>query len=164
MVRERTVSTELEMLQSLRQTSAAKLLNIGRSTLAESSDAPRNEDGSYSAPALIRWFVAKRLAETAADPMLGASNDCPHLARYRKIRADLLQLEYEEKCGALVSVEHTRCTLARWASLIRNKVEQLGHRYGRELVVSMTETLCQCRDLIQTGFPANETGEGETND
>jgi|GEM_PF-2368067 len=41
-------------LERLTQTDAAKMLGVCRSRLAE-SDAPRNSDGTYNLPAVIKW-------------------------------------------------------------------------------------------------------------
>lgn len=62
---------EFQKVESLTQTEAAKMLRVPRSTLA-GWDAPRNGDGTYNLPRVIRWAFAfgPWRSEQARDDML----------------------------------------------------------------------------------------------
>lgn len=54
-------------LSRLNQQQAANLLGVTSRTLRDWADAPRNGDGSYDGPQLVRWFVERAAGNTEFD-------------------------------------------------------------------------------------------------
>jgi hypothetical protein len=157
----RTVSAENEVLSSISQTAAARLLGIGRSTLAE-SDAPR-EGGRYSAPELVQWYVAKRLAELPADAdMLGG--DSPAMERFRLARAKLAELDLQEREKSSVPIGDLLPILAGVAGPLRKCGDDLGKLHGPGAQALLNAALQAYLDALQRAFDSLGAPDVTTSD
>jgi hypothetical protein len=164
--KKRIVSDEAAVLDALSQTSAARLLGVARSTLAEAADAPRSADGTYPGARLVRWFLSRRLAESAAagDPML-AVGDSPALERYRRARASLAELDYAERCGSVTSTEVLFAELLPIMQRVRTAGELLGREFGPAAQAVLTTAVDECcAELTRRMEPPVDTASDVTTD
>lgn len=69
---------------------------------------PRNEDGSYPAPAVIDWYATRRAeaAQAELEQFRAAAADAGgHNERWQKARADKLEIEVAERLGEFARTE-----------------------------------------------------------
>jgi hypothetical protein len=82
-------------------------------------------------PGLLKAYVAKELAkQSQSDPMTGPSS--PNLERWRAARADLAELEREQREGNLIPREEIHDGLVRLAARLRKFGETLQRQFGPE--------------------------------
>ena len=89
-----------------------------------------------------RWNLSKiarwRLRRIAEHRPLVAEDQ---LARFRKLRADLLEIEKDERKKNLVPIHELQPKLMRLAALIKQLGEQLGRTYGEDAREMVQDTL-----------------------
>lgn len=95
-------------------------------------------------------------ATAAMDDLIVAAGDSPNLERYRLAKAQLAELELEQKRRAVIPREMARNALGRIASLWRRYGERLGKRHGPEEVLSFNETFEEARRVIDDEFCSDE--------
>ncbi len=134
-----TIHEQKETLRRLSQTVAAEMCGVSVRQF-QRWDAPRNADGTYSAPALLQWMVERAKAEAAGDPLLVGS-DSPSLERYRAARADMVELELQTKRGQLLDLESFYEWWGVAAGLLRRRLEMLQRLYGAEAAALVTDGL-----------------------
>jgi hypothetical protein len=112
-------------LSSLTQQEGAALLSVTARTLRDWADAPRNADGSYNGPQLVRYYVAKLTTGGEFD------NQRERLAA---AQADKVEMENALRRGALVDVS----TVSRfWSEVLANcrtRLLGMGSKLGPQLV------------------------------
>lgn len=64
---------------------------------------PRNRDGTYSAPACVRWWIDKEKDSAVGGSAMSGECDSPALERYRLARAESSELDLKTKKGELIS-------------------------------------------------------------
>ena len=98
----------------------APLFDVSETTILQwvnEHDCPRNANGMYSLPAVIAWRL-----EAVQETNKSTSDKCPHNARWRKARADMLIINLKEKQGQLVPVENVE---EKWGSLLTQLKQHL---------------------------------------
>ena len=89
-----------------------------------------------------RWNLSKiaqwRLRRIAEHRPLVAEDQ---LARFRKLRADILELDKEQRRKTLVPMHELQPKLMRLAALIKQLGEELGRAYGEDAVEMVRDTL-----------------------
>lgn len=153
MPRKQTPAVESE---SLSGAALARLLGVSRSTPGKWSQegCPRNQDGSFSLPAVVQWRV-DRAANT--DPML-SGGDSPATERYRLAKARLAELELGERRRALLPRAVVHEALARLGVMLRGFGERLAtDPAAKEHHADLHETLDDFdRDVARAFSPENE--------
>ena len=94
-------------IYSLSQQDAAALLGVTARTLREWSDAPRNANGSYPGPDLVKWAISR------AAPDSGEFDS--QRERLAAAQAEKVEAENAVRRGFLADV---RAVLAAWTDLI----------------------------------------------
>lgn len=115
--------------------------------------------GRYDLSEILRWLLSDGPLRTRGDIESGpidelvcGSGDSPNLERYRLARAQLAELELEQKRRAVFPRDMARSVLGRVASLWRRYGERLGKRHGPEEVVSFNETFTEAQRVIDDEF------------
>lgn len=163
-----TVQEQKEVLATLKQGAAAWMLGISPAKLCQMSrrgDLPaacQNPDGTYDARELIRWHASQTSEPLGdlgdGDPLL-AFGESPALERYRLARAEMVELDLEERRGFLIPRDRVRLTLLRWASILRAVGDRLGKKFGNDAIDTINEALDDCARVV-----ADEFGNGDSHD
>lgn len=132
-------------MQALTQTAAGWLLNMPTRTLRDLSGLPRNDDKTYNARHLVDWLKRGANGPADDDPLLsGPIGTSPALERYRQHRADLAEIELNERRGRLVDVDE----LTEWwesevAGPLRRAVGALKRKHGPDAARIVEKALTQ---------------------
>ena len=114
--------------------------------------APRNQDGSYDARALIAWRLERDIENSESDPLMAGSNS-PALERFRSARADREELELAVRREQLIDVEEF---LTWWdteiASPLRKGLDRLQKKHGNDAVKLVAAGLNQSGGAVSSRF------------
>ena len=110
--------------------------------------------------AIDAWTARKVEQATEAlrkgnDPLL-SGGDSPELERYRKARADLAEMERDERNGSLIPRQQLEPAFVQYASAIRRAGEGLQRRYGNEAAAMLNEALDDAERIIRQSFGGNQ--------
>lgn len=157
---------------AVNQSELAELFDVSIDTIAAwRKKGMPGTTGRYDVRQILTWLRSDgpwrpRASESVAGPGLDdlfvAGGDSPNLERYRLARAQLAELELEQKKRALFPRDAARSVLGRVASLWRRYGERIGKRHGPEEVVSFNETFDECRRVIEDEFGGNGLPEDGT--
>jgi hypothetical protein len=141
-----TTQNQIEQLKALNQGAAAWLVGQSSRTFRDST-APRNPDGTYNGKSVADWI--RQSASPDADPML-AGGDSPNLERYRKAKAELAEMDAQERQGRLVDVD----ALAEWwsteiAAPLRRAMATLQLQFGAEAEAIIAAALQKAEAAIE---------------
>lgn len=151
-----TVEQQRKCLEALSQTAAALLVGLTTRGLQKAQPpAPRNGDGSYSGPQLVQWVISRSQSAEGDDMLDGG--DSPELTRYRSARADLVEMERDERRGSLVNVD----SLVEWwssdvAAPIRRAIDALCKQFGPAAAALVTTALTKAEAAVAAKQPAKE--------
>ena len=112
------------------------------------------EDRKYPLDKIAQWLRAsgpwRPTRKAAADPDLveDASPDSPELERYRGYRADLAEMERDERRGKLLSTERARELAYSVGDLWRSIRRRLVKRFGRGAGELVDEGLRDLRSVV----------------
>ena len=116
-------------LATVKQKQAAEVIGRPASFLRD-NNPPRNEDGSYSIPALVRWFVQWEVDRAVPDDL--KEEKLKEEINVLKERNRKLQFENEVTAGNMADIRSLREMLAGLAVPIR----KLGELIGRKATVT----------------------------
>lgn len=146
---------EREALSRLTAASAAWLCGMSNSGFrAADPPAPRNQDRTYDAQAVVEWHLSRKLASLPTDPLLLSGGDSPSLERYRLSRAKLSELEYSLKCRSVVPLDEMRGVVVQLGHHIRHIGEQLARRYGPAAQTLLNGSLQEFDAMHEKAFDA----------
>lgn len=131
---------QMRALQGLLQTPAAYLLGVSARKLRDYADAPRLDNDTYDAKALVAWWTGRAAGSADPDPLL-AGGMSPALERYRLARASREELELDARRRVLLPREGVHHGLAAIARIIRGCGERLQRQCGREALEILNESL-----------------------
>src|SRR5689334_4674268 len=114
-----TTRQQVDVLKSLTQGAAAHLLGLGPRVFRDKHDAPRNDDGTYDAVALVAWWRDQAVVGAGGDPELLASGDSPALEKYRAAKAALAELDLLERKRTLIPTDQANQLLSIWTAAVR---------------------------------------------
>ena len=101
---------------------------------------------------VVPWLLARQLRRTTGDdPALDGPSDSPALERYRAAKADLAEMQLERERGELISRDHVRAALGRWAGPLRRAGEILEKQHGQSARKVLDEALAQCDEIAESG-------------
>jgi phage terminase Nu1 subunit (DNA packaging protein) len=161
-------------LRKLNQQDAAYILGVTSRSLRDWADAPRNDDGTYDAQALVRWRTEKLEGSGTLD--LNAER-----ARLAKWQADKTEQDVELRAGRMLDAEAVQQWVAGMIATARQRLVQLpetvrqiappehGERITREVRRLVHEALAELAasrgdapvaDVPALGAPADADGDG----
>lgn len=100
-------------INALSQTQVAALLGVTPRTVRDWADAPRNGDGSYHGPAIVAYYIAKRVGADGED----GERHPTQRERLAAAQAEKVESENRVRRGELVEVEQVG---AEWDDLVLN--------------------------------------------
>lgn len=105
-------------------------------------------------PAVVDAYLDRELTKRIDrnDGLVVEGGDSPNLERCRLAKAQLLELELQQKKGVLLPREKVRSGLGRFAAIIRQLGERLGKRHGPEVFGSVNDALDDCQRVIDDEF------------
>jgi phage terminase Nu1 subunit (DNA packaging protein) len=131
-----SVETDRQTVRAISQTVAAEVLGFRSSgSLRALRGAPRGRDGRYDLTQLVPWFLSRHSAGPTADgddAAMAASPDCPHAIRWRKERADQMEIKTLAMRNEVIRIETLHTTHDQLAATLRRIGDQLGYRFGPE--------------------------------
>jgi len=98
-------------INALTQTQVAALLGVTPRTLRDWADAPRNGDGSYFGPAIVAYYIAKRVGADGED----GERHPTQRERLAAAQAEKVEVENRVRRNELVEIEQVG---AQWDDLI----------------------------------------------
>ncbi len=120
---------------SLTQRSMARILGKSPSNLtywADKFSMPKNPDGSFSAPDVIRWLTEREYKKgIAAQEKLATSTNLEFDAgsdwdkRYKKARSLREELRYEVDLGRVANVDQVKTSWTRVLSMLRSTLQAI---------------------------------------
>lgn len=90
-------------------------------------DCPRNDDGTYSLSAVVKWREECLAADTE---LCGGGSDSPALEQYRAAKARLAELDLQERTKNLVDRAHTVKCMMEFGAVIRSCGADLERKHG----------------------------------
>lgn len=113
------------ILNGLNQQTAAALLSVTARTLRDWVDVPRNPDGTYNAPALVAYYVAKMSGDAEYDTQR---------ERLAAAQADKYEMDNAVRRGQLADVPATERAWAECVVNARSRLLGMGSKLGPQLV------------------------------
>ena len=98
-------------ITNLSQIQVATLLGVTPRTLRDWADAPRNGDGSYSGPAIVAYFIAKRCGSENGE----GERHPTQRERLAAAQAEKVEAENRVRRGELCEIEQVG---AEWDDLV----------------------------------------------
>lgn len=139
-------------LESVNQRLAAKVIGKPASFLRD-NNPPRNEEGSYCIPDLVRWFVEREVGQVAPDPL--KEEKLKEEINVLRERNRKLQFENEETAGNMADVRGQREMLAGLAIPLRKFGELAGRKpsmTGPDVQQMVNRTIEDYLRLLDEGF------------
>lgn len=115
----------------------------------------RNKE--YPLDKMLQWAKINRWCKSA-DPLL-AGGDSDNLERYRGVKADLAELDLEERKGTLIEPEEVRDTYIQSLRFIRDAAEQIDRQYGNDAFLIIHEAWERAERYVMDEL--NDNGGGE---
>lgn len=109
----------------------------------------------YKLDKIVQWlrktgpWRARNAPSNTSDPLL-AGPDTPQLERYRAARADLAELEREERKRNLIDREKAHGLFIRAAHVFRSTGESLARAYGPEAAKLFNDGLLEAIGIVDT--------------
>ena len=100
-------------INALTQTQVAALFGVTPRTVRDWADAPRNGDGSYHGPAIVAYYLAKRVGADGED----GERHPTQRERLAAAQAEKVESENRVRRGELVEVEQVG---VEWDDLVLN--------------------------------------------
>lgn len=110
------------------------------------------KSGAYDLRAILKWAIAEGLIVPIAIPQQSEDGG---LNRQRQIKADLLEMELQQRKSELVSRIELRNGLGLLAVMIRQMSDRLKNRYGPDAAMSVNEMLDDYHRVITHEFGAD---------
>lgn len=138
----RSTSFQKEIIESLSQQATAHLLGITSRHIRDHR-TPRKDDGTYSGPEAVQWFVEKKIKE--ARQKWEAESDEYRTAKERQAEAKAIKLEEEAKGvqGTYVSRAEAGQKMAAALSAIRTTFESLPKAMAASIPEDIREMFIQ---------------------
>ena len=116
------------------QAVAAEVLGVDARTLRRWEAAPRRGDGTYSLRELVAWRIREVEAEYMAAGADTTGQGSDGLERFRRARAELVELDLRERRGELLIAADVYSDLLIAAGAIRNRLMGLSHSLPPQLI------------------------------
>lgn len=133
------------------------------------------QNGHFYLPEIIEWcrenvWKSRRELDDFGDPLTptGDGFNSPALEEYRKWRAKLAELDYNERNGKLVDVSAINAAMIGVAQTLRVAGEQIARGWGNGPIEILNEALDeaeeQIREQFSRGADPEEQEDGEDDD
>lgn len=98
----------------------------------------------------MEWAKVNRWCKSS-DPML-AGGDSDNLERYRGVKADLAEMDLQERRKEMVNLDVVRPVFLNALVYIRNCGEKLDRQFGNEALAILLDAWDQATDYISHEF------------
>ncbi len=103
--------------------------------------------------------VPRGNAEPSEDDLLLTTEaDSPAIERWRSHKADLAEMDVEERRGQLASVDFIREKSVPVASLAKSCGEELGSKFGAEAQTTFNDFIASCKGMIKNALEELRNG------
>jgi hypothetical protein len=157
-----SVDQERRAVQVVSQTVAAEVLGFkSAGSLRAMRGAPRNKDraATYSLMELVPWYVAHERAGGVDPDAAAMTGDCPHAIRWRKERADQMEIKSANMRKELIHVSVVNPTLQKAAAILRGGIEQLERDFGAEAASVMRDAVSDALAAADTLVPGGSEAD-----
>lgn len=113
--------------------------------------------GNYPLSEMLQWAKYNKWCKSA-DPLL-AGGDSDNLERYRGVKADLAELDLEERKGTLIEPDEVRDTYVQSLRFIRDAAEQIDRQYGNDAFLIIHEAWERAEKYVMDELDDNGDGE-----
>ncbi|QDU15505.1 hypothetical protein CA11_33300 [Gimesia maris] len=111
--------------------------------------------GNYVVRDVVEWAKINKWCQSS-DPLL-AGGDSDNLERYRGFKADLAELDVQERREELVNIEKVKPVFITCLGFIKAAAEKLDRQFGNDAFNIIIEAWEQAQEHCRS-----ELGEGET--
>ena len=136
------------------QTNVARVLGLRSPGAVRNWDCPRNTDGKYNIPAVIKWRIEQeviRMVPTDLDPdLIGAPSD--KLEELRGVKVELAKLDLSQRHGELLVKDDALLIMRTLASLVRNATAQLQREYGNDAADIIREAIAELEPRVNAAL------------
>lgn len=126
---------EIDSLRSLTQKTAGWLIGRTDRQLRNCPDAPRNEDGTYNAQHVVRWWIEKQTASLDTGPTTD------NLERLRGIEGDIRALKLDQMRGSVVALEDVAHAANVILGGIRKSLIALQREHGADVAMVVADAV-----------------------
>lgn len=102
----------------------------------------------------MEWAKVNRWCKSS-DPML-AGGDSDNLERYRGVKADLAEMDLQERRRQMVNLEAVKPAFIGALSHIKNAGEKLDRQFGNEALAILLDAWDQAMDFIEHELPDDD--------
>lgn len=107
---------------------------------------------------MLQWAKINKWCKSA-DPLL-AGGDSDNLERYRGFKADLAEIDVQERREEMVNLEKVKPVFLKSLGFIKAMGEKLDRRFGNEALEILLEGWEQSTEYIKHEF-GDDTNDGE---
>jgi hypothetical protein len=117
----------------------------------------------YDATAVVAALVAYRLEQNQVEieEESIAGSDSPHAERIREYRADLLEMERDNKRAQLIPRNQLEGPLGNLAMVLRNAIDMLARRFGNDAAGIMNDAINEAEAGWEELATASETNTSD---
>ncbi|WP_298860940.1 hypothetical protein [uncultured Gimesia sp.] len=120
------------------QKELADSIGIGERTFAAwLKEGCPGEPKNYVIRDVVEWAKVNKWFPSS-DPML-AGGDSDNLERYRGVKADLAEIDLQERKGVLIDPDKVRDVYVQSLRFIRDAAEQIDRQFGNEAFLIISE-------------------------
>lgn len=120
------------------QKELADSIGIGERTYATwLRDGCPGSAGNYVVREVVEWAKVNKWFPSS-DPML-AGGDSDNLERYRGVKADLAEIDLQERKGLMIDPVKVRDVYIQSLRFIRDAAEQIDRQFGNEAFLIISE-------------------------
>lgn len=112
------------------------------------------ERGRYPLPEMVEWAKANKWFKSS-DPML-AGGDSDNLERYRGLKADLAEMDLQERRQQMVNLDAIKPAFIGALGHIKNAGEKLDRQFGNEALAILLDAWDQAMEYIAKELPDDE--------
>jgi hypothetical protein len=131
---------QLAILRELKQQPAAVLIGWTPRGLRDSS-APRNPDGTYDGPGLVKWMLERAAGVSKdVDPFLNGA-DSPALERYRTAKAIEAERRNARESGEVLDATEVERESAEVFRMLKERLEPVCRAHGGDVQSAISAAL-----------------------
>lgn len=107
---------------------------------------------------MLQWAKINKWCKSA-DPLL-AGGDSDNLERYRGVKADLAEIDLQERRSEMINIENVRPAFIRSLGFMKAAGEKLDRQFGNEALEILLEGWEQARESIRNDL-GDDSEHGE---
>ncbi len=147
-----------ERFEVATQAECAKFFGLSSRTIQIwISEGCPGQKGAYPLDAMLQWGKNNKWCKSS-DPLL-AGGDSDNLERYRGVKADLAEIDLQERQGEMVNMTAVRPAFITSLGFMKAAGEQLDRQYGNDALNILLEAWENAINHIKDAFGDDETNE-----